>query len=81
MSGEAGGHAAKLAGRERTTASGNGLDGAGNETRSSCFRAEDVLTAALAKLHEQEARTAAEKVARLMQQYRARRLAVVGLQE
>jgi hypothetical protein len=40
-----------------------------------------VLTAALAKLHEQEARTAAEKVARLMQQYRARRLAVVGLQE
>ena len=43
--------------------------------------AEDVLTAALAKLHEQEARTAAEKVARLMQQYRARRLAVVGLQE
>ena len=39
----------------------------------------DVLTATLAKLLEQEARTAAEKVDRLMQQYRARGLAVVGL--
>ena len=42
---------------------------------------QDVLTATLAKLQEQEARTAAEKVDRLMQQYRARGLAVVGLQE
>jgi len=42
---------------------------------------QDVLTATLAKLLEQEARTAAEKVERLMQQYRARGLAVVGLQE
>jgi peptide subunit release factor 1 (eRF1) len=42
---------------------------------------QDVLTATLAKLLEQEARTAAEKVDRLMQQYRARGLAVVGLQE
>jgi peptide subunit release factor 1 (eRF1) len=42
---------------------------------------QDVLTATLAKLLEQEARTAAEKVDRLMQQYRARVLAVVGLQE
>jgi peptide subunit release factor 1 (eRF1) len=42
---------------------------------------QDVLTATLAKLLEQEARTAAEKVDRLMQQYRARGLAVAGLQE
>jgi peptide subunit release factor 1 (eRF1) len=42
---------------------------------------QDVLTATLAKLLEQEARTAAEKVDRLMQQYRARGLAVVGLEE
>jgi peptide subunit release factor 1 (eRF1) len=42
---------------------------------------QDVLTATLARLQEQEARTAGEKVDRLMQQYRARGLAVVGLQE
>ena len=42
---------------------------------------QDVLTATLAKLQEQEARTAGEKVDRLMQQYRARGLAVVGLHE
>jgi peptide subunit release factor 1 (eRF1) len=42
---------------------------------------QDVLTATLAKLLEQEARTAAEKVDRLMQQYRARGLAVAGLEE
>jgi peptide subunit release factor 1 (eRF1) len=42
---------------------------------------QDVLTATLAKLQEQEARTAAEKVDRLMHQYRARGLAVVGLHE
>jgi peptide subunit release factor 1 (eRF1) len=42
---------------------------------------QDVLTATLAKLLEQEARTAAEKVDRAMQQYRARGLAVVGPQE
>ena len=42
---------------------------------------QDVLTATLAKLQEQEAKTAAEKVDRLMQQYRARGLAVVGPQE
>jgi peptide subunit release factor 1 (eRF1) len=42
---------------------------------------QDVLTATLAKLLEQEARTAEEKVDRLMQQYRARGLAVAGLQE
>jgi peptide subunit release factor 1 (eRF1) len=42
---------------------------------------QDVLTATLAKLQEEEARTAAEKVDRLMQQYRARGLAVVGPQE
>ena len=42
---------------------------------------QDVLTATLAKLQEMEARTASEKVDRLMQQYRARGLAVVGLQE
>ena len=41
----------------------------------------DVLTATLAKLQEQEARTGAEKVDRLMQQYRARGLAVVGSHE
>jgi len=42
---------------------------------------QDVLTATLAKLLEQEARTAAEKVDRLMQQYRARGLAVAGFEE
>ena len=42
---------------------------------------QNVLTATLAKLLEQEARTAAEKVDRLMRQYRARGLAVVGLEE
>jgi peptide subunit release factor 1 (eRF1) len=42
---------------------------------------QDVLTATLAKLQEQEAKTAAEKVDRLMQQYRARGLAVAGLEE
>jgi peptide subunit release factor 1 (eRF1) len=42
---------------------------------------QDVLTGTLAKLQEQEARTAAEKVDRLMRQYRGRGLAVVGLQE
>ena len=42
---------------------------------------QHVLTATLAKLLEQEARTAAEKVDRLMQQYRARGLAVAGLEE
>jgi peptide subunit release factor 1 (eRF1) len=42
---------------------------------------QDVLTATLAKLQEQEATTAAEKVDRLMQHYRARGLAVVGPQE
>lgn len=42
---------------------------------------QDVLTATLAKLLEQEARTGAEKVDRLMQQYRARGLAVAGPRE
>jgi peptide subunit release factor 1 (eRF1) len=42
---------------------------------------QDVLTATLAKLLKQEARTAAEKVDRVMQEYRARGLAVVGLAE
>ena len=42
---------------------------------------QDVLTATLARLQQQEANTAAEKVERLMQQYRARGLAVVGVQE
>jgi len=42
---------------------------------------QNVLTATLAKLQEQEAKTAAEKVERLMQQYRARGLAVAGVQE
>jgi peptide subunit release factor 1 (eRF1) len=42
---------------------------------------QDVLTATLEKLQFQEARTAAEKVDRLMHQYRARGLAVVGPQE
>jgi peptide subunit release factor 1 (eRF1) len=42
---------------------------------------QDVLTATLAKLQEQEAKTAGEKVERLMHQYRARGLAVVGPQE
>jgi peptide subunit release factor 1 (eRF1) len=39
---------------------------------------QDVLSATLEKLQEQEAKTAAEKVDRLMQQYRACGLAVVG---
>jgi peptide subunit release factor 1 (eRF1) len=42
---------------------------------------QDVLTATLAKLQGQEARTGAEKVERLMQQYRGRGLAVAGPQE
>jgi peptide subunit release factor 1 (eRF1) len=42
---------------------------------------QDVLTATLEKLQEQEARTGAEKVERLMHQYRARGLAVAGPQE
>jgi len=42
---------------------------------------QDVLTATLAKLQEQEARTGAEKVDRLMQQYRGRGLAVAGPEE
>jgi peptide subunit release factor 1 (eRF1) len=42
---------------------------------------QDVLTATLAKLQEQEAITGAEKVERLMRQYRARGLAVTGPQE
>ena len=42
---------------------------------------QDVLTATLQNLQEQEARTAAEKADRLMQQYRARGLAVAGPQE
>jgi peptide subunit release factor 1 (eRF1) len=42
---------------------------------------QDVLAATLQKLQEQEARTAAEKVDGLMQQYRARGLAVAGPQE
>ncbi len=42
---------------------------------------QDVLAATLEKLQEEEAKTAAEKVDRLMQHYRARGLAVVGPQE
>ncbi len=42
---------------------------------------QDVLAATLEKLQFQEAKTAEEKVDRLMQQYRARGLAVVGPQE
>jgi peptide subunit release factor 1 (eRF1) len=42
---------------------------------------QDILTATLAKLQEGEARTHAEKVDRLMLQYRARGLAVAGLPE
>jgi peptide subunit release factor 1 (eRF1) len=42
---------------------------------------QDVLTATLEKLQEQEAKTAEEKVERLVQQYRARGLAVAGPQE
>jgi len=42
---------------------------------------QDVLTATLKKLEEQEATTASEKVERLLQQYRARGLAVAGLEE
>ncbi len=41
----------------------------------------DILTATLEQLQEQEVKTAAEKVDRLMHQYRARGLAVVGLHE
>ena len=41
----------------------------------------DVMTATLEQLLEQEAKTAEEKVDRLMNQYRARGLAVVGLHE
>jgi hypothetical protein len=41
----------------------------------------NVLTATLANLSEEEAKTAAEKVDRLMQRYRARGLAIVGPQE
>jgi len=42
---------------------------------------QDVLTETLEKLQEQESKTDAEKVDRLMQQYRARGLAVVGPQD
>jgi peptide subunit release factor 1 (eRF1) len=42
---------------------------------------QDVLTATLATLVKQEARSGAEKVAHAMQEFRARRLAVVGMQE
>src|ERR1035438_6788463 len=42
---------------------------------------QDVLSATLKKLQEQEARTAAEKVDRLMHQYRSRGLAAVGPHE
>jgi hypothetical protein len=42
---------------------------------------QDVLAATLATLQEQEARTAAQKVDRLMQQYRARGLAVAVPEE
>jgi peptide subunit release factor 1 (eRF1) len=42
---------------------------------------QDILTATLAKLQEQEVKTAAEKVDRLMHQYRARGLAVIGPHE
>ena len=41
----------------------------------------DILIATLGQLQEQEVKTAAEKVERLMHQYRARGLAVVGLHE
>jgi peptide subunit release factor 1 (eRF1) len=42
---------------------------------------QDVLMATLKTLQAQEVRTAAEKVERLIEEYRARGLAVVGLQE
>jgi peptide subunit release factor 1 (eRF1) len=42
---------------------------------------KDVLTATLATLERQEGKTAAEKVDRLLQQYRGRQLAVVGPQQ
>ena len=42
---------------------------------------QDVLIATLAKLQEQEARSEADKVARLLQHYRARGLAVIGVEE
>ena len=41
----------------------------------------DVLAATLAKLQEQDAKTDGEKVDRLMNQYRARGLAIAGPQE
>jgi predicted RNase H-like nuclease (RuvC/YqgF family) len=41
----------------------------------------DVMTATLEKLQQGEATTAAEKVERLMNEYRARGLAVIGLHE
>ena len=41
----------------------------------------DILIATLEQLQEQEVKTSAEKVDRLMHQYRARGLAVVGLHE
>jgi peptide subunit release factor 1 (eRF1) len=41
----------------------------------------DVLSATLAKLQEQDVKTSAEKVERLLAQYRARGLAVVGPEE
>jgi peptide subunit release factor 1 (eRF1) len=42
---------------------------------------QDLLTAALARLQQHEARTTAEKVDHLMQQYRARGLAAAGPEE
>ena len=42
---------------------------------------QDVMTATLSKLQEQETKSAAEKVERLIEQYRGRGLAVVGPQE
>ena len=42
---------------------------------------QDVLSATLAQLKTEEAKTAAEKVERLLQQYRARGLAVAGVED
>lgn len=42
---------------------------------------QDVLSATLSKLQTEEAKSAAEKVERLLEQYRARGLAVVGIDE
>jgi peptide subunit release factor 1 (eRF1) len=42
---------------------------------------QDVLSATLATLHTEEAKSAAEKVERLLDQYRARGLAVIGVEE